>query len=174
VLLVDLDDLLGLALGDDVALLDQHRPVAELGDPVHVMGHEDDRLRASRQLQHPGPALLAEDLVAGGEDLVEEEDVGVDGRRDREPETGPHPGRVGLDRRVDELTDVGEVDDRILAADHLVVGDPHERAGQHDVVAAVEVLVEAGAELEEAGDVAADVDRSQGALARAVRPDHGQ
>ena len=62
------------------------------------------------------------------------------------------PRRVGLDRRVDELADVRELDDVLEPAIHLVVIDAQERAGQQDVLAAGQLLVEAGAEGEQAGD----------------------
>ena len=45
---------------------------------------------------------------------------GVDRGRDREPESGAHPGRVRLHRRVDERADVGELDDRRRELVHLV------------------------------------------------------
>ena len=95
----------------------------------------------------------------GREDLVEEQDVRLDRRRDREPEPGPHARRVRLDRRVDELAEIGELDDagQPLLDDRVL--EAHERAGQADVVAAGELLVEAGAEGQQARDVAVDLDR---------------
>ncbi len=128
-------------------------------------------------------ALLPEDLVAGGQDLVEEQDVGVHRGGDGETEACPHPGGVGLDRGVDELADVGVLDDRLRPAAHLAVVDPQEGAGQEDVVAAAQGLVEAGAQGQQARHVTADLDHAlgrgedpgqgleEGALARAVRAD---
>ena len=110
------------------------------------------------ELDDPLLALRAEHGVAGGEDLVDEEDVGIDRGRDREAEPGPHPGRVRLDRCVDELADVGELDDPGQAALHLAVVDAEERAGQADVVAAREILIEPGPERQQARDVADDLD----------------
>ena len=66
---------------------------------------------------------------------------------------------------------------------HLPVGDAQQRAGQRDVLAARQVLVEAGLEAEQRGDVAVDRDHALGraddagehqqqrALAGAVGPD---
>jgi hypothetical protein len=42
------------------------------------------------QLLDPAPALVPEGLVAGREDLVDEEHIGVDRGRDREAEPRPH------------------------------------------------------------------------------------
>ena len=52
VLAVDLDDLAGLALGDDAAVLEQDGPIAVFGHPGHVMGDQDDRPRLLDELQH--------------------------------------------------------------------------------------------------------------------------
>src|SRR6185295_7072151 len=70
--------------------------------------------RTSSRRRMSGSTSVDPDILI----LVEEEDVGIDRGRDREPEPGAHAGRVRLDRGIDELADVGEVDDRLLAADH--------------------------------------------------------
>ena len=62
---------------------------------------------------HPRDALLLEGLVADGEDLVGDQDVGRERRRHRKAEPDDHPRRVVLDRLVDVLADVGEGDDRV-------------------------------------------------------------
>ena len=128
------DDLGGVALRHDPAPLEEDRPVAELHDPVHVVGHEHDTLGALDQVEHALLRLRAERLVAGGEHLVEQQDVRVDRGGDREAQAGPHAGRIGLDRRVDERADVGELDDarRDLAHERRV--EAEEGAGQADVV----------------------------------------
>ena len=135
------------------------------------------------ELEDSGPALFPERLVAGGQDFIEEEDVGIDGRRDGEAEPRAHPRGIGLDRSVDELTNVGEADDPGRPIDHLAVIDAHERARQHDVVPSGQLLVEAGPELQEARDMTANVDAAlrwrddprerleEGALARPVGTD---
>ena len=99
-----------------------------------------------------------------------------------EAEAGAHARRVGLDRRVDELADVGELDDARRAARAIVaVLDAEEGAGQQDVLAAGQLLVEAGAQGQQARDLAVHVDDAlgrrddpgqdleQGALAGPVR-----
>jgi hypothetical protein len=106
-----------------------------------------------------------------------------DRRRDREAQPGAHAGRVRLDRRVDELAEVRELDDRLQALDDLPVFEPEEGSGEEDVLAPREVLVEAGAQRQEAAHLAADDDPALGrrqdpcehleqrALAGPVRPD---
>ena len=104
--------------------------------------------------------LLPELGVARGKHLVEQQDVRVDRGRDREPEPRAHARRVRLDRRIDELAEVRVLDDRRQQLAHEPVVEAHERAGQQDVLAAAQVLVEARAERQQARDVAVDLDRS--------------
>src|SRR3990170_2172165 len=159
-LLVDEDDVVGLARRHDVAALEEDGVVAELAGPGHVVGHEDDRPGCLHEPHHPGLALRPERRVACAEDLVEEEDVRLDRGRDAESQPGVHPGAVRLDRGVDELAKVGEVDDPGHSRDHVGVGDAHEGAGQEDVVAAAELGIEARAEGQQARDPTVDLDRA--------------
>ena len=53
-------------------------------------------------------ALLHEARVADGQRLVDHQDVGIDVRHHGEREPHDHAGRVGLDRLLDEVADVGE------------------------------------------------------------------
>ena len=73
-------------------------------------------LPASPEVGELVHALLLERRVADGEDLVDQQDVGVDVDRDREAEPDVHAGRVVLHRLVDELLDAGEVDDLVELA----------------------------------------------------------
>ena len=101
------------------------------------MGDEHDPLGGLHELDDALLRLRPEVGVAGGEDLVEQQDVRVDRRRDREPEPGAHARRVGLDRRVDELAEVGVGDDvGEQLADDLVV-EAEERTGEQDVLGPV-------------------------------------
>ena len=98
---------------------------------------------------------MGEAFVADGEHFVDEQHVRVDVDRDREAEPHVHPGRVGLDRRVDELLQLGELDDLVEAARDLLLRQPEHDAVDEDVLAAGDLGVEAGAELDEGGDAAA-------------------
>ena len=79
----------------------------------------------SRILLH---ALALERGVADGEHLVDEQDLGVEVRGDREAEAHVHAARVALDRRVDELLDAGELDDRVEPAGDLLAAQAEDRA----------------------------------------------
>ena len=58
---------------------------------------------------------MREAFVADGEHLVDQQHVGIDVDRDGEAEAHVHAGRVGLHRRVDELPQLGELDDLVEA-----------------------------------------------------------
>ena len=94
-----------------------------------------------------------------------------------------HAGGVALDRRVEELRDLGELDDVVELAPDLGARHAEDGAVQVDVLAAAELGVEARADLEQAADAAVDLDPAlgrlgdaredleQGALAGAVAAD---
>ena len=79
------------------------------------MRDEQNRLAAALELGELVQALVREALVADREHLVDQQHVGIDVDRDGESQPHVHAGRVGLDRRVDELLHLGEVDDLVEA-----------------------------------------------------------
>ena len=110
----------GLVVGDDFGGRSEalDRPAVE---PQHLAAHPEDGIQRMGD-QHRGHALLPEGchslvafflevLVADRENLVEKQDLRVDGGRDGKSEPGDHSRRVGSDRVVDELLELGELDD---------------------------------------------------------------
>ena len=85
-------------------------------------------------------------------------------RRDGEREPHVHPARVALHGRVDEPLYAGELDDVVELPPHLGFAHAEDRAVQEDVLAARELGVEAGADLEQRPDAAADVRVALGGL----------
>src|SRR5262249_41043208 len=150
------DRLARLAVEHDRAVLEQDRAIAETLDRLGIVGDEDDRPAAALELVDLAEALPLVLLVADGEHLVKEEHVGPDVRRDRETEAHVHPRGVGADREVDELLELGERDDLVHELPDPRLREPVDRPVEIDVLAAREVLVEPGAELEQGSDAAAD------------------
>ena len=140
----------------DLALPQEDRPLAE---PLHrggVVGDEEDRPAALLELEDLAEALALERLVADGEHLVQQQHVRLEVRGDREAEAHLHPRGVGAHRQVDELLQLGEGDDLVqVLADRRLL-QPEDRPVQEDVLAPGELGLEAGAELEQRGDAAAD------------------
>ena len=114
------------------------------------------------------------------------QDLRLEMRRDGEREPHVHAARVALDGRVDEPLHARELDDVVEPLLDLATLHPEDRAVQVDVLAAGELLVEAGSDLEQAPDAAADLgaalgrerdpreDLEQRRLARAVASDDAQ
>ena len=116
-------DALGLADQLDVASpLDQHRAIAEALDGAHVVRDEEHRLALVAHAVELVEALLLEGGVADGEHLVDQQDVGVHLDRHREREPDLHAGRVVLELEVDELLELGELDDLVEALARLRAG----------------------------------------------------
>ena len=122
--------------------------------------------------------------VADREHLVDEQDLRLEVRRHGEGQPHVHAARVALDRRVEELLDLGERDDLVELAVDLGPAHAEDRAVEVDVLAAGQLGMKAGADLEQRcrrgrgsprspsrrlGDAREDL--QQRALARAVAAD---
>ena len=99
---------------------------------------------------HLAEALLLEGGVADGEDLVHDQDLGLEVGRHGEGEAHEHAARVALHRRVEEPTDLAELDDLVELALDLGSRHPQDGAVELDVLASGELGVEPGADLEQA------------------------
>ena len=151
-------DVVGGAVLHDAAFRDPDRAGADSRTSSRLCETRRNVSPLSRNPAIRSRHLALEALVAHRERLVHEEDVGVHVRRDREREARGHARRVGPDRSVEELLDLGERRDRVHAAEHLLAREPHERPVQDHVLAARELAVEPEAELEERRDAPADDD----------------
>jgi hypothetical protein len=109
---------------------------------------EDDRRPLAAQLVEPVEAAALELLVTDGDDLVDDQQLGVEIGRDREPEPHVHAAGVDLHRDVDEIADAAELDDVVQAGGDLPAAQPEDRPVEEDVLAPGELGVEPGAELE--------------------------
>ena len=129
---------------------------------------------------------MREGLVADREDLVDQEDVGIAVRGDREAQAHGHAGGIGLDGGVQKRLDAGEPHDGLEAGGDLLLRQAEEQARDLDVLPPRELRVKARAELEQGRQPAAHGDGSggrtddagqelqQSGLARAVGPDDAE
>ena len=99
---VGVDHALGVALVGHLALAQPEDVVAHLLHQAEAVGHDQDGLAAPAELADLVEALAGEGLVAHGQDLVDQEDVGVHVDGHGEAEAHVHARGVGLDRGVDE------------------------------------------------------------------------
>ena len=183
---VGVDNLAHLAGGRDPALGQHDRPVAEVHHAGEAVADEDDGASLLRGRLHPPKALLLEGEVAHREDLVDDQDLGLQVGSHREGKPELHPAGVALHRSVDEGSDIRELHDLLEAALDLAALHVEDRPVQEDVLAAGELRMEARAHLEQRSDPAAKAclslgrqgdlgeDLEEGALAGAVVTDHPQ
>jgi len=148
------------------------------------MTHKQHRSSALRHLAHLAQALLLELRVADGEHLVHDQDLRVQVGGHGEGEAHVHAAGVALHGGVQELFHAGEVHDGVELTLDLLALHAQDGAVQVDVLAAGQLRVEAGADLQEAshatihddlaggglGDAGEDLE--QGGFARAVSPDN--
>ena len=107
-------------------------------------------------------ALALERLVADGQDLVDQQDVGADVDGHGEPEAHVLAGAVVLDLVVDERLELGEGDDLVEVALGLAAAQAEDGRVQVDVLAAGQLAVEAGPQLQQRRDPAPDGHRAGG------------
>ena len=152
------------ALVDDVAMAQHHGPVADGAHLVRRVGDQKDGAALPLEFLHPLDALALEPLVAHRQHFVDDQDVGVHVDRHREPEPDVHPGGVELHLPVDELLELGEVDDVVEDPVDLLLGHAEHRSVQVDVLPTGQVLLEPGAELQQPGQLPPHHDLARGGL----------
>ena len=150
------DHLPGGPAGVQSTAVEPHRLVAEPLDATEVVGDEHDRLPARLELLDLADAAMLERFVADGQHLIDQQDVRVDGDRDREPKPHVHARRIGLDGVVDEGLEAGERHDLVEPRANLRAGKAEEHAVDVDVLPPGELRVEPGAQLDQRGHAPAD------------------
>ena len=152
------DRLTWRADGDDLAVLDDDDAVTDLAHEGDRVRDDDDRPALGLELVDTVQALLLEALVADGEHLVDEQHVGLNVHRHREPEADVHARGVEADLVVDELLQLGEGDDVIEAPGDVAPRKAQQGSVQVDVVPAGQLRLETGAELQHRRQVTPDDD----------------
>ena len=110
----------------------------------------------------------AERRVADRQHFVDQHDVGVAVDRDAEAEPRVEARRVALHRRVDQPLDIGKLHDRVELAIDLLARQAEQAGAEVDVLAAGQLGMKAGAELDQRHDVAGDAHLAAG------RPGHAR
>jgi hypothetical protein len=135
---------------------------------------------------HLAEALLLEGGVAHGQHLVDDEDLRLEVRRHGEGQPHVHAAGVALHRRVEERSTSAKATISSKLARRLALAHAEDGAVEEDVLAAAQLRVEAGADLQQArrrgrgaaprprvgGDAREDL--QQRALAGAVAADEAQ
>src|SRR4051812_24082923 len=116
------------------------------------MRHEYDRCATTTEFFEPLVTLLLERSVANGENFINDQNVRFNMRRDGESEARVHSRGIPLHRRIDELANPREIDDRIQLARNFGTLHPEDRALQIQVFPAGQVKVETGRNLDQRSD----------------------
>ena len=153
--IVALDDLRRVSDHGDLAFDQEHAARAELLDGEHIVAHEENGAAVLfGDLFHLAKALLLEFRVSYRKHFVDDEYVGLHMRRDRKGQAHVHAARVMLDRSVEEFLDAGERHDLVEFPACLLAGHAEDRAVEEYVLAAGKLGMKAGADLEQAADLA--------------------
>ena len=137
---------------------------AVLADRRSAVGDEEDGRAGVVEAAQALLALLGEGGVAHRQDLVEDEDLRQPGGGDREAEPGEHARGVVADRRADEVAEAAEVDDLGHLLLDLAARAAEQQGVQVDVLEAGQLVVEAGAELQDRRQVPAHRRNAGGGL----------
>ena len=148
----------------DLAVMEEDAAAAERLYDRHVVADEEDGPALARDPAHLPETLLLECEVPDGEHLVDEQDLRLQMRGDREREPDLHTARVALDRRVEEVVDLGKRDDLVEAALDLPLPHPEDRAVEVDVLAPRQLGVKADSDLEQRAHATANVCEAVGRL----------
>ena len=158
---VGADHALRIALGALLSFVQPDRLVAEALDQAERVRDQQDGLAAPLELAELVEALVREPFVADGEHFVDEQHLRVDVNRHREAQPHVHARRVGLHRRVDELAQLGKVDDLVEALLDLALREAEHDAVDEDVLAPGDLRMKPGAELDQRRDAAANAHRAR-------------
>src|ERR1051325_1278038 len=125
---------------------------AKIHHGAHVVTDEEDRPPAAAHTLHLAETFPLELRVADGEHFVHDENLRFQVRGDGEGQAHIHAGGVTLDRCVEELLDLGERDDLVEFSPDLGTCHAEDGAVEENIFAAGQLGVEAGPDLEQAGD----------------------
>src|SRR5215831_19098556 len=113
------------------------------------MRDEDNRPAFLTQRPHSIKALPLEGHVADGQHFVQEQDLGLQMGRDRKPQADVHSGGIPLDRYVDELPNLRELDDTFELTPDLAPWHAQDRSTQVNVLPAGQLRMEPRADLDQ-------------------------
>lgn len=122
------------------------------------MGDKEDGSSIADDLFHSLHAAILKLLVPDRENLVNDQDLGLQEGGHRERKLHIHAARVALHRGIDEILHTGEGDDLVELGRDFSPGHAEDGAIHEDVIPAGQIGVEASPYLEEAADAAIDLD----------------
>src|SRR5438309_9216622 len=154
---VSLDYFSRSAIHDHLSGINPDATRAQILNGGHVVRNKKDCPAAATEPIHGVEAFALEARVADGQNLVDYENIGIKVRGHGKPQAQAHPGRVALDRCIQELCYAGKFHHRVHLGSNLAVFHAQYGAVQINVLASGEFFVKAGAHFEKRGDAARHV-----------------
>ena len=148
------DNTVRLARHHYAAAVHPQRSATQLRNRGHLMAHENDGSSFASDVTHLRQAALLELRVADGEHLIDDQDVRLEVRGNREREAEIHAAGISLHRRINKTCDAGEFDDLVETA--LDVAPVHAKDGavQEDVFAPRQLGMKARPDFEQCAEAA--------------------
>ena len=109
------------------------------------MGYKDHRSPAIDQFTQATETFLGKKHIPYCQRLINDDDGRIDMRLHRESEAHEHAAGVGFDGLVNELANVGERDDLVVAGFDFFLTEPKNAPVQEDVISSGKIRVEAAA-----------------------------
>src|ERR1700730_472151 len=132
--------------------MNQHDSVAQLADIIHGMRNQEDGLSPPTKILNPLEALPLKSGVAYAENLIDDQNIGIDFNRNGKSEAHVHSGRVLLHRGVNKVSQFRKLDDGLLAFPDLALGQPQKQPVEQNVLAAGQFVMKSGAQLNQRSD----------------------
>src|SRR5581483_10055408 len=150
-----LDRLFGAAVELKLALVKHGAPRAQVLNCGHVVRDEQNGPAAAADLAHLAQAFLLESEIADREDLIHNQNLGVEMRRHGECQPHIHAAGVMLYRSVEKLLDFRKRHNLIEAATDFRLAHAQDGAIQINILPSGQLGMEAGSDLEQAGHASA-------------------
>src|SRR5580700_373107 len=111
---------------------------------------------------HFPKALLLKLAVANCENLVDDQDLRVEMRGNRERKPNIHTAAISLHGHINEPLDAGKIDDFIEVSIDLATGHTKNRAIDKDIFPSGEFRMKSGSHFQETGNPPLDADATGG------------
>ena len=151
-LFVHVHHLLRRTFVQKIPLVQEDHPVAVLRDAAQVMAHDQDRLALGFEFFKLVKTLCLEKNISYGKRLIHDQDLRIDIDGNGEGQTHEHSAGIGLDRLVNEVSDVRERKNAVQPGVDLFLRKADHGPVQIYIFKAGILPVEAGSQLQKRRD----------------------
>src|SRR5260370_14823964 len=116
--------------------MNQHGSVAQLADIIHGMRNQKDRLSPTTKILDSLEALCLKSGVAYTENLIDDQNIGIDFDSNGKGKAHVHSGRVLLHWGVYKVAQFRKLDDGLFALLDLTLRQPQKQPVEQNVLPA--------------------------------------